>query len=115
MDVELLARGTHHGALEFAGRVFRPTNAPVTFRMRELLQVRNGLIVSASLSFDLQEIVLQLTKVDTRALLRHLQRLRDLREELTGAHEDGARAREVLDRIGGELDAARHVVRPYFR
>ena len=115
VDVELLARGTHRGALDFAGRVFRPTNIPVNLRMRELLQVRDGLIVSASVSFDLHEIVRQLSPVDTTMLLRHLERLGSLREQLMGAHEDVARTREVLERIGGELDAARRVVRPYFR
>jgi len=115
VDVELLAKGTHRGAFEFGGRVFRPTNTPVRLRMRELLQVRDGLIVSASVSFDPHEIVRQLSPVDTTVLLRHLERLGNLREQLTGAHEDAARTREVVERIGGELDAARRVVRPYFQ
>jgi len=114
-NVHLLARGVHTGLLEFGGRVFRPSGATVCLRIRELLQIHDGVIVFASLSFDMQDIVRQLARVDSSALLRRLGRLRALEDELIRAQNDEARARGVIDRIGLELDDARHVVRPYYK
>lgn len=114
-NVHLQARGTHTGLLEFGGRTFRPSGVTVCLRIRELLQIRDGVIVFASLSFDMQDIVRQLTRVDSAALLRRLERLRALGDELDRVQNDEERARGVIDRIGLELDGARQVVRPYYK
>lgn len=114
-SVHLLARGAHTGLLEFGGRIFRPSGVKVCLRIRELLQIRDGVIVFASLSFDMQDIVRQLTRVDSSALLRRLGRLRALEDELGRVQNDEEQARGVIDRIGLELDGARHVVRPYYK
>jgi predicted ester cyclase len=114
-NVHLLARGTHAGVLKFGGHVFPPSGVAVCLRMRELLQIRQGVIVFASLSYDMQDIVRQLTRVDSSALLRRLERLRTLGDELARVQHDEHTARGVIDRIGLELDGARHVVRPYYK
>jgi transcription elongation GreA/GreB family factor len=67
------------------------------------------------LSFDLQQMIDQLTRVDSPRLLKHLEQLRSLGAHLAAAEDDASRTRELLDRIGRELDAARHIVRPYYR
>jgi predicted ester cyclase len=114
-NVHLLACGAHSGVLQFGGRVFRPSGVTVCLRVRELLQIHGGVIVFASLSFDMQDFVRQLTRVDSSALLRRLERLRTLADELGRVQDDETRARGVIDRIGLELDGARHVVRPYYK
>jgi predicted ester cyclase len=114
-NVHLLARGAHTGLLVFGGRVFRPSGVTVCLRIRELLQIHDGVIVFASLSFDLQDIVRQLARVDSSALLRRLARLQVLGDELGRVQNDEEQARGVIDRIGRELDGARHVVRPYYK
>ena len=112
-EVDLLAAGTHRGALELAGWVFRPTGADVAFRLRELLQIREDKIAFSSLSFDLHEIVDRLTKVDAGRLLEHIDRLKQLGDELRAVRS--GTTRDLTDRIGQELDAARHVARPYYK
>jgi hypothetical protein len=87
----------------------------VALNLRELLEVRDNRVVFSTLSFDLQQLVDQLTRVDSPRLLNHLEHLRTLGAQLEAAHGDAPRTREVLDRIGRELDAARHIVRPYYR
>ncbi len=114
-ETSLVAAGTHRGPLALGGWVFKPTGTYATLRLRELLQLRDGRIAFASLSFDLQEIVEQLVTVDCTQLLEHLDRLRQLGDSLAAATHDAIRARELIDRIGIELDAARHSVRPYFK
>lgn len=114
-NVELTMRGTHEGPFEFGGRTFRAKGARAALRIRELLQIERGRIVFASLSFDVQEIIRQLATVDTSTLLHHLQRLKTLADELADVRENETRARDVVDRIGRELDTARQIVRPYFK
>jgi SnoaL-like polyketide cyclase len=114
-EVDLAATGTHRGALEVGGWVFRPTGAHVVFRLRELLQVREGKIAFSSLSFDLHEIIDKLARVDASRLLEHIERLHQLGEDLKAARNGAGGTREIADRIGQELDAARHVVRPYYK
>jgi len=70
--------------------------------------------VFSSLSLDMQELIQQLTVIDYAALMRHLDRIVDLRLEL-GEAGDADRRRDVAQRLGRELDATRHVIRPYFR
>ena len=114
-EVMLDATGTHRGPLDFGGWVFRPTGLHATFGIRELLEVREGKIVFSSLTLNLHEIVDKLAKVDGVKLLEHIERLRHLAESLREAPSDSMRARELTAEIGIELDAARHVVRPYYR
>lgn len=113
-EIHLTATGTHRGPLNLGGWTFRPTGTRVTFRFRELLQVQSGRITFSSLSFDLHEVVEKLTQPDVPLLLEHIQRLQQLAVELS-ATRDSTASRLVLRRIGEELDAARHVVRPYYR
>jgi hypothetical protein len=114
-EVTLLATGTHRGALELGGWTFRATGASVALHLREVLEVRADKVVFSTVSFDLQQMIEQLTRVDSVGLLKHLDRLQDLGAQLQTVQADAARTRDVLDRIGRELDAARHIVRPYYR
>jgi hypothetical protein len=114
-NVDLLSTGKHHGTLAVGGFVFRPHGADAHLRLRELLQIREGAITYSTLSFDLQDIIRQLVRVDSAALLGRLMRIRTLAEELGMAQVDEERSRELVQRIGLELDAARHLVRPYFK
>jgi hypothetical protein len=114
-EVTLDATGTHRGPLDFGGWVFRPTGLHAAFGMREILEMRDGKIVFSSLTLNLHEIVDKLAKVDGAKLLEHIERLRQLAEALRQTPSDSMRARELTAEIGQELDAARHVVRPYYR
>jgi hypothetical protein len=113
-DAELIADGTHSGILAFGSWSFRPSNVHVQIPARELFQIEGGQFRLASLSFDLQDLVRQLAAVDTKKLRDHLTRIRQLGESIEGA-EDPTKQRELIDRLGRQLDAARHIVRPYFR
>jgi SnoaL-like polyketide cyclase len=113
-DVDLVASGTHSGTLAFGSWVFRPSNVAVRLPARELFHIEDGLFRFASLSFDLHDLVRQLARVDTANLLQHLARIQQTGEQLA-ADADPARQRDLLDRLGRQLDAARHVLRPYFR
>lgn len=114
-EANLLLAGTHLGTLAFGPWVFHPTGSDVQLGARELFQVKDRQFSFAHLSLDLQDMVRQLTSVDTSKLIQHLARIQQLAESLTAAGRDPRKQREVIDRIGTELDAARHVVRPYFR
>jgi len=114
-EVDLLATGTHTGTLAFGSWVFRATNFELRLPARQLIQIEDGLIRFATLSFDLQDLVRLLTTVDTSKLQQYLGRIQQTAEQLAAAQPNPARQRELLDRLGAQLDAARHVVRPYFR
>jgi predicted ester cyclase len=114
-EVSLAAIGTHRGAFDLGGWVFKPTGAAATLSARELLELRDGKIAFSSLSFDTQQMVEQLARVDCVKLLEHIDRIRSLGEDLAAVQGDTPRLREVIDRVGRELDAARHTVRPYFK
>jgi predicted ester cyclase len=111
--IDLIVEGTHRGDLAMGGCVFKPTGVTMTLRGRELLQFREDRIAMSCLSFDLQELTHQLARVDETQLLVHLSRLRYLADQLRNVSTEQVR-RDVLDRIGRELDAARKVARPYF-
>src|SRR3954451_11274620 len=113
-DAELVAEGTHSGTLAFGTWSFRPSNVHVRLPARELFQIEDGQFRLASLSFDLQDLVRQLATVDTGRLLECVARIHQIGEYLA-AQSDPTRQRELIDRMGQQLDAARHVVRPYFR
>ena len=114
-EVDLVATGTHRGPLDLAGWVFRPTGTHATFRLRELLQLREDKIIFSSMSLDLHDIIDKLAKCDLPALLTHIQHLQQLAADLQAARHDAIAARALTERIGQELDQARHVVRPYYR
>jgi steroid delta-isomerase-like uncharacterized protein len=115
-EIELLAGGTHLGALEMGpAGVFKPTGVDATLRMRQILEIRDGKIKYSSLSFDLQDLIHQLCSVDTAKLLDHLQKIHQLGGKLAATSpDDVVEHRNLIDRLGAELDAARRVVRPYF-
>jgi hypothetical protein len=113
-DVDIVAIGTHSGPLVLGAWSFRPSQVAVRLPARELFHVEHGEIRLASLTFDLQDLVRQLATVDTAKLQEHLARIGQL-GELLAAETDATRQRELFDRLGRQLDAARHVVRPYFK
>jgi predicted ester cyclase len=113
-EVELLATGTHLGQLQIGGLTFSPGGVEGVLHLRELLEFRGGRIVMSSVSFDFQELVNQLVRVDEAQLLTHLGRIRQIEEHLRAAAEDPGRRRELIARLGTELDGARRVVRPYY-
>src|SRR4051812_5270808 len=94
--------------------VVPPSNVHVRLPARELFQIEHGQFRLASLSFDLQDLGRQLATVDTGRLLECVARIHQIGEYLA-AESDPTRQRELIDRMGQQLDAARHVVRPYFR
>ena len=114
-EVELVKRGTHGGELTLGGCRFKPTGVAATLRCRELLEFRGDRISASCLSFDLQELAHQLARVDERQLLVHLSRLRYLEDQLRAVQGEPSSHRDLLERIGRELDAARMEVRPYFQ
>lgn len=115
-EVDLRVRGTHAGPLDLGGYGhFKPTGVTGEVRMRQMVEINSERIAFSSLSFDVQDIVQQLVSVDVAALLKRLDKIRDLHTRLTAvALGDMPTRRVVLDRLGAELDAARRIVRPYF-
>jgi hypothetical protein len=95
--------------------LFKPSAIQTTLRMRELLEVAAGRIIYSSLSFDLHDLVYQLANVDYAALDARLEAIQQLRKELDRGRHDRQVQREVTDRLGRELDAARLILRPWFR
>lgn len=114
-EAELSVSGTHRGTLQFGPWIFRATELPVTFSMRELLHVEDGCLRGSTLSLDSQDLVRQLVKVDVVRVVERLDRIRQLGAQLAECAADVAKQRELLERLGAELDMARHLVRPYFR
>jgi predicted ester cyclase len=115
-EVDLCATGTHLGVLELGSLgTLKPTGTQTTVRLRELLDVRNSHVVFSSLSLDVQALIQQLTIIDYAALMHHLDRIGQLRTELARSTTDHDRQREVTQRLGRELDATRHVIRPHFK
>lgn len=114
-EVNLVASGTHQGALDLGGWIFHPTGIAATLRLRELIELREGRIAFSSVSFDLQAIVERLAQVDSAKVLDALARIRRLGDELARVQRSPIPARDVIEQLGRELDAARHTVRPYFK
>ena len=115
-EVDLLAKGTHEGVLDLAGfGRFKPSGITGELHLRQSIQLAGNRIASSSLWFDVQDIVRQLVAVDVPALLKRLDLIQELRMRLAGIGPDAAAEQRVLlERLGLELDAARHTVRPYF-
>ena len=113
-EVYLLATGTHRGILDFGVYRFKPTNADAVLHVRELLDIRDGKITASVMSVDLNDLVTQLVKVDYDDLMRRLERIRALSDELVHTVGDETRHRDVITRLGTEVDAARRALRPHF-
>ena len=94
---------------------FKPTGERTTLRLRELIEIQNGLITYSNVSLDVHDLTRQLSIIDYDSLASHLDRIDRLRSQLAEAGDDKERRRYVAERIGRELDAARLAVRPWFR
>lgn len=114
-EAQLAGSGTHAGVLDLGSLSFRPTGVAARLNLRALFEVRDGLITYCSLSFDVQELVEQLTIVDSAKILEHVERIRKEGERLAAARGHAARCREIVQRLGFEIDAARQAIRPYFK
>jgi len=114
VEVQLVAAGTHMGDLAIGGCVFKPTGITTTLHLRELLEFRDTRFAASFVSFDLQELANQLARINDTQLLMHLSRLRYMEDQLRSAPPESPRRLALIESVGRELDAARHVVRPYF-
>jgi hypothetical protein len=114
VEVDLLATGTHIGTLDMRMYHFEPTQVKVALPVRQLFEFTDAQIAYTSISVDLQQLVRQLTTLNVSALDSHLEEIGRLRSELAGQAEEG-RVRELAERLGRELDAARRILRPYYR
>jgi predicted ester cyclase len=115
-EVDLIATGTHSGVLDLGGLgQLRPSGVQLTLRFRELLEIRDGRITYASISFDINGLVRQLNRIDYERLTRCLDAIRQLADKLADAHSDSDRRQDLTERLGQALDEARLVVRPQFR
>jgi predicted ester cyclase len=115
-EVDIIATGTHSGLLDLgAFGLLRPSGVRLALRLRELLDIRDERITYASLSFDLNGLVRQLNCIDYERLMRSLDTIRQLADELTNADPDSEQQQDVTERLGRALDAARLVVRPQFQ
>jgi len=114
-EVDLIATGTHTGPLDLGAMgLLRPSGARLTLRLRELLDIRDGRITYTSLSFDLNGLIRQLKRIDYDQLVRSVESIRRLADELKNASADSEQQHDIIERIGRALDAARHIVRPQF-
>lgn len=115
-EIDLIATGTHAGPLDLGpyGRL-KPTGGKTIFRIRELLQFADNKIVHSSLSVDVDGLLYQLADMNYAELTSHLDRIQRFREELTRVGDDGESRRRVIEGLGHELDAARMIVRPWFK
>jgi predicted ester cyclase len=114
-EVDLIATGTHSGPLDLgAFGLLRPSGARLELRLRELLDISGGHITYASLSFDINGLMRQLNRIDYDGLLRCLDTIRELADELANAGQDREHQHDVTERLGRALDDARTVLRPQF-
>lgn len=61
-EVDLIGTGTHRGDFNMGGYgVFKATGVQATLRFRELLEIRGGKITYSSLTFDVHDLIRQLT------------------------------------------------------
>jgi predicted ester cyclase len=112
-EVDFLATGTHSGPLDLgAYGVLQASGVRLTLRLRELLEIRGGKITYAGLAFDLNDLVRRLSRVDYPMLMGCLDTIRQLTDELAHAPDGTEAQRDVTQRLGGALDAARLAVGP---
>jgi predicted ester cyclase len=115
-EVDVIATGTHAGPLDLgAFGLLRPSGARLTLQLRELLEIHGGQITYASLSFDLNGLMRQLNRIDHEQLMRSLNTIGQLSQELADAHSGSDQQGDVIERLGHALDAARLIVRPQFK
>jgi len=110
-EVDMTVTGTHLGMFDLGAYRFKPTGVAVTLRLRQLFEFNEGRIAFTSLTFDLQNLVSQLAKIDLRAVDSHLDGLNLLRVDLGNARDEPGR-RVVADKMIIEVDALRKVLRP---
>jgi hypothetical protein len=79
------------------------------------MEVRAARITFLGISLDTQELIRRLASVDDVRLMACLERIRQLTDALTTTPHDAEERGSLLERLGRELDAARAMVRPYFR
>lgn len=113
-EVDLVATGTHRAKLDLGVYQFKPSHVPVRIRLRQLFEFRDGRAVFSSLSFDIYDLIRQLSSVDYATLHDRLREIQRLGDELARVRDDAQGRRHVCERLGRELDAARQVLRPYF-
>jgi hypothetical protein len=80
-----------------------------------LLELRDDTIAYANVSFDFNDLIPQLTRIDHPKLMACLDTVRRLGDELTDVRDNRERQRDLTEQLGRALDAARLVVRPHFR
>jgi predicted ester cyclase len=116
IEIDLLATGTHQGPLDLGGYgLFKPSGTTGKLRLRQIVEFKDSRIAYSALSYDVQDIVQQLTVVSVPKLLDHLKRVQQLGDRLAETSpEQIVERRSIVDRLGSELDAARRIVRPYF-
>jgi predicted ester cyclase len=116
IEIDLVATGTHQGPLDLGGYgLFKPSGTLGKLRLRQIVEFKDSRIAYSALSYDVQDIVQQLTVVSVPKLLEHLKRVQQLGERLgQTSPEQVVERRSIIDRLGTELDAARRIVRPYF-
>jgi hypothetical protein len=66
------------------------------------------------LRIDLGDLIRQLAAADYTDLIQKLERIKQLGDELSQAQGDAARQRDIANRLGAALDAARKALRPHF-
>jgi steroid delta-isomerase-like uncharacterized protein len=114
-EVDVIASGTHLGLLNLGGFGQVPTSGRrISVRLRELLEIQQGAIHYASVECDIHQLVRELTRINYPTLMARLTTVCVLREELAKAEGDPGRQRDVNDRLGTALDAARRAARPQF-
>jgi hypothetical protein len=114
-EVNLIATGTHAGALDLGPYgVMHPSGVRLTLRLRELLDIRSEAITYAAIEFDINHLVKELQQVDYRRLAACLTTVEQLFDELLAVEGNVERQREVTERLGLAIDAARHAARPQF-
>ena len=65
-EIDLIGTGTHGGDFDMGGYgVFKATGVKTTLRFRELLEIRSGQITYSSLTFDVHDLIRQLTPLIT--------------------------------------------------
>ena len=111
-EVALRATGTHTGEFRFGRYRVPPTGRNAVLHLRELLDIHDGRIRASMVTIEFSDLVRELAQVDYDDVLARVERLCVLRDELKAAHGDDRR--DVIDRLGAELDAARRALRPHF-
>lgn len=115
-ETVVILEGCHERPLDLGSfGWFEPSHSRVRLRLHEAFEIAAGTIHRASVCFDLPQLTQELSHIDFDRLGRHLERIEQLRSELERARPKVDARRQVVERLGVELDAARLLVRPWFR